>query len=94
MWLSNNLLVRQKVCLFIWTLISYYTMTNNSQKQRIFITVDSQLLEEIDQMTKNRSDAVEEGLRLWRKQQIEEQLRKFFSCTYRFGKRNFAIATM
>ncbi|MEO1670941.1 MAG: ribbon-helix-helix domain-containing protein [Cyanobacteria bacterium J06631_2] len=51
---------------------------NNSQKQRISITVDSQLLEEVDQMTKNRSAAVEEGLRLWRKQQIEEQLRNFY----------------
>ena len=53
-------------------------MINNSQKQRISITVDSQLLEEVDQLTKNRSAAVEEGLRLWRKQQIEEQLRNFY----------------
>jgi metal-responsive CopG/Arc/MetJ family transcriptional regulator len=53
-------------------------MINNSQKQRISITVDSQLLEEVDRMTKNRSAAVEEGLRLWRKQQIEEQLRNFY----------------
>ena len=53
-------------------------MTNSSQKQRISITVDSQLLEEVDRMTKNRSAAVEEGLRLWRKQQIEEQLRNFY----------------
>ena len=53
-------------------------MINNSQKQRISITVDSQLLEEVDQMTKNRSAAVEEGLRLWRQQQIEEQLRNFY----------------
>ena len=53
-------------------------MINNSQKQRISITVDSHLLEEVDRMTKNRSAAVEEGLRLWRKQQIEEQLRNFY----------------
>ena len=53
-------------------------MINNSQKQRISITVDSQLLKEVDQMTKNRSAAVEQGLRLWRKQQIEEQLRNFY----------------
>lgn len=53
-------------------------MSNSSQKQRISITVDSQLLEEVDRMTKNRSAAVEEGLRLWRKQQIEEQLRNFY----------------
>ncbi|WP_036481672.1 ribbon-helix-helix domain-containing protein [Myxosarcina sp. GI1] len=53
-------------------------MTNNSSKQRISITVDSQLLEEIDRLTKNRSAAVEAGLRLWHKQQIEEQLRNFY----------------
>ena len=32
-------------------------MINNSQKQRISITVDSQLLEEVDRVTKNRSAA-------------------------------------
>ncbi|NJO97202.1 MAG: hypothetical protein HC764_15265 [Pleurocapsa sp. CRU_1_2] len=53
-------------------------MINNSQEQRISITVDARLLEEVDQMTKNRSAAVEQGLRLWRKQQIEEQLRNFY----------------
>ena len=53
-------------------------MSNNFQKQRISITVDTQLLEEVDRMTKNRSAAVEEGLRLWRKQQIEKQLRNFY----------------
>jgi metal-responsive CopG/Arc/MetJ family transcriptional regulator len=44
-------------------------------KQRISITVDSQLLQDIDRLTDNRSAAVEQGLRLWRRQQIEEQLR-------------------
>ena len=53
-------------------------MINSSQKQRISITVDSQLLEEVDEMTKNRSAAVEEGLRLWRKQQLEERLIDFY----------------
>ena len=53
-------------------------MSNNSHKQRISITVDAHLLEEVDQLTKNRSAAVEAGLRLWRKQQIEEQLRNFY----------------
>ncbi len=53
-------------------------MALNYQKQRISITVDSQLLQEIDQLTTNRSAAVEQGLRLWRKQQIEAQLRKFY----------------
>ncbi|MGL5807138.1 MAG: ribbon-helix-helix domain-containing protein [Xenococcaceae cyanobacterium] len=53
-------------------------MSNSSQKQRISITVDTRLLEEVDRLTKNRSAAVEEGLRLWRKQQIEEQLKNFY----------------
>ena len=44
-------------------------------KQRISITVDSQLLHDIDRLTDNRSAAVEQGLRLWRRQQIEDQLR-------------------
>lgn len=50
-------------------------MTQTNLKQRISITVDAQLLQEIDQLTDNRSAAVEQGLRLWRRQQIEEQLR-------------------
>ena len=53
-------------------------MTKSSQKQRISITVDTQLLKEIDKLTKNRSAAVEAGLKLWRKQQIEEQLQHFY----------------
>ena len=53
-------------------------MSSNSIKQRISITVDRQLLQEIDQLTNNRSSAVEEGLRLWRRQQIEAQLRSFY----------------
>ncbi len=53
-------------------------MVNNSQKQRISITVDADLLAEVDRLTKNRSAAVEEGLRLWRQQQIESQLRNFY----------------
>ncbi|MGB5634649.1 MAG: hypothetical protein WBM44_20585 [Waterburya sp.] len=51
---------------------------HSSQKQRISITVDTQLLQEVDKLTKNRSAAVEEGLKLWRQQQIEEQLRHFY----------------
>jgi len=53
-------------------------MTTGSQKQRISITVDTQLLQEVDKLTKNRSAAVEAGLKLWRKQQIEEQLQNFY----------------
>lgn len=50
-------------------------MTQTIPKQRISITVDSQLLHDIDRLTDNRSAAVEQGLRLWRRQQTEDQLR-------------------
>lgn len=53
-------------------------MNISSQKQRISITVDTKLLQEVDKLTKNRSAAVEAGLKLWRKQQIESQLRDFY----------------
>ncbi len=53
-------------------------MTPPGSKQRISITVDAKLLQDIDQITENRSAAVEEGLRLWHRQQIENQLRAFY----------------
>jgi Arc/MetJ-type ribon-helix-helix transcriptional regulator len=49
-----------------------------ASKQKISITVDSALLENIDRLTENRSAAVEEGLRLWYQHCIEEQLRHFY----------------
>ena len=55
-------------------------MTQPVSKQRISITVDAKLLQDIDQMTENRSAAVEEGLRLWHRQQIENQLRAFYQA--------------
>ena len=59
-------------------MILVFTMTQSSTKQRISITVDAKLLKEIDLLTENRSAAVEEGLRLWHHQRIEEQLRAFY----------------
>ena len=59
-------------------MIFVLAMTQLSTKQRISITVDAKLLKEIDLLTENRSAAVEEGLRLWHHQQIEEQLRAFY----------------
>jgi hypothetical protein len=59
-------------------IIFVLTMTQLSTKQRISITVDAKLLKEIDLLTENRSAAVEEGLRLWHHQRIEEQLRTFY----------------
>lgn len=53
-------------------------MTSSVSKQQISITVDTKLLQDIDRLTKNRSAAVEEGLRLWYRQQIENQLRAFY----------------
>jgi len=53
-------------------------MSYSSQKQRVSITVDAQLLAEIDKLTENRSAAFEEALRLWRAKKIEEQLRQFY----------------
>ena len=53
-------------------------MIPHPHKQRISITVDSQLLESIDRLTDNRSQVVEAALRLWYQQQIEEQLRQSY----------------
>jgi metal-responsive CopG/Arc/MetJ family transcriptional regulator len=53
-------------------------MPQFSQKQRVSITVDAQLLAEIDKLTENRSAAFEEALRLWRAKKIESQLRQFY----------------
>mgnify|MGYP006436569327 CR=1 FL=1 len=49
-----------------------------SPKQRITITIDTSLLQEVDRLSNNRSATVEEALHLWRKQQIENQLRSFY----------------
>ena len=53
-------------------------MSYSSPKQRVSVTVDSQLLAEIDKLTENRSAAFEEALRLWRAKKIEDQLRQFY----------------
>ncbi|AFZ43426.1 MAG: ribbon-helix-helix domain-containing protein [Halothece sp. Uz-M2-17] len=50
----------------------------SSPKQRITVSIDMSLLQEVDRFSNNRSAAVEEALRLWRKQQIENQLRSFY----------------
>lgn len=50
-------------------------MLPSHHKQRISITVDSQLLQSIDRLADNRSQVVEAALRLWYQQQIEAQLK-------------------
>lgn len=44
-------------------------------KHRISVTIDAELLEAIDQFADNRSAAIEEALRLWRIQKIDDRLR-------------------
>jgi len=58
--------------------MSNLSSSPSSRKQRITITIDTSLLKQVDQLSNNRSAAVEEALRLWRKQQIENQLRSFY----------------
>ena len=53
-------------------------MSQSFRKTRISVTVDSKLLKEVDRLASNRSAAIEEALRLWRRQQIEEQLRQSY----------------
>ena len=53
-------------------------MSQSFLKTRISVTVDSELLKEVDRLASNRSAAIEEALRLWRRQQIEEQLRQSY----------------
>ncbi len=50
----------------------------STAKRRFSVTIDAKLVDEIDKLTQNRSQAIEEGLRLWYAKQIEDQLRKFY----------------
>ena len=69
-------------------------MTQSSTKQRISITVDAKLLQDIDKLTENRSGAVEEGLRLWHRLQIENQLRTFYQSQKTTDQKQFAQGQM
>lgn len=53
-------------------------MANTPNKRRVSITLDAELLDEIDRLSDNRSAVIEEALRLWRIQKIDEQLRQFY----------------
>jgi len=53
-------------------------MSPSPPKRRISVTIDAELLEAIDQFADNRSAAIEEALRLWRIQKIENQLRQYY----------------
>ena len=53
-------------------------MANTPNKRRVSITLDAALLDEIDRLSDNRSAVIEEALRLWRTQKIDDQLRQFY----------------
>ncbi|URR35763.1 ribbon-helix-helix domain-containing protein [Thermosynechococcus sp. HN-54] len=53
-------------------------MTTPQGKRRITVTIDAQLLEAIDRISKNRSATIEKALRLWHAHQVEEQLLAFY----------------
>jgi metal-responsive CopG/Arc/MetJ family transcriptional regulator len=55
-------------------------MAQSSQKRRISVTIDAELLTIVDQLTDNRSAAFEEALHLWRAQKIQSQLQKFYQA--------------
>jgi hypothetical protein len=49
-----------------------------SSKCSISVTVDADLLAEIDALTGDRAAAIEEALRLWRAQKIQAQLQQYY----------------
>ncbi|MBE9112473.1 ribbon-helix-helix protein, CopG family [Nodosilinea sp. LEGE 07298] len=53
-------------------------MANTPNKRRVSITLDAELLDAIDRLSDNRSAVIEEALRLWRNQKIDDQLRQFY----------------
>jgi Arc/MetJ-type ribon-helix-helix transcriptional regulator len=61
-------------------------MIPSSEKRQISIAVDAQLLDEIDKLTietlggslSDRSQVVEDALRLWRAQKLKDQLTQFY----------------
>jgi metal-responsive CopG/Arc/MetJ family transcriptional regulator len=53
-------------------------MVPPSPKCSISVTVDANLLAEIDALTGDRAAAIEEALRLWRAQKIQAQLQQYY----------------
>jgi Arc/MetJ-type ribon-helix-helix transcriptional regulator len=54
------------------------TMATTPNKRRVSVTLDAELLDEIDRLSDNRSSVIEEALRLWCNQKIDDQLRQFY----------------
>ncbi|NJL89010.1 MAG: CopG family transcriptional regulator [Coleofasciculaceae cyanobacterium SM2_1_6] len=54
-------------------------MSQSQGKQRVTVTIDAKLLKAVDQLSANRSAAIEEALHLWHRQRIEAQLQRFYA---------------
>ena len=53
-------------------------MSNATQKREVFVALDAEFADKIDQLTDNWTEAIEQALRLWYAKQIEDKLRKFY----------------
>ncbi|MBD2109056.1 ribbon-helix-helix domain-containing protein [Nodosilinea sp. FACHB-13] len=53
-------------------------MGTSSNKRRVSVTIDAGLLEAIDQVSNNRSAVIEEALRFWHVQKINEKLKQYY----------------
>ena len=49
-----------------------------TEKEQISVKVDREIIDKIDKITDNRSQAIEAGLQLWYVKKIEEQVRSFY----------------
>lgn len=55
-------------------------MASLPNKRQVSVIIDADLLDAIDQLSDNRSAAIEEALRLWRIQKINAQLRQYYQA--------------
>ena len=51
-------------------------MSTSPDQQQINVSIDTELLEQVDQWTSDRTKAIAEGLRLWCDLQAEKELQK------------------
>ncbi|AFZ05993.1 hypothetical protein Osc7112_1470 [Oscillatoria nigro-viridis PCC 7112] len=53
-------------------------MSNSTQKREVLVALDAEFADQIDRLTDNWTEAIEQALRLWYAKQIEDKLRKFY----------------
>ncbi|MEG4276654.1 hypothetical protein QUA62_04005 [Microcoleus sp. MON1_C1] len=53
-------------------------MSNSTQKREVLVALDAEFVEKIDQLTDDWTEAIEQALRLWYANQIEDKLRKYY----------------